>query len=43
MTNFIRENWSWLVAPIVVVAVLIAVYAMFLAPEPELICTWGLE
>jgi hypothetical protein len=29
MIKFIRENWVWIVAPIVVVAVLITVIAFF--------------
>lgn len=29
MLKFIRENWVWIVAPIVVVAVLIAVLAIW--------------
>ena len=34
MGKFIRENWVWIVAPIVVVALLIAVFAIFFDDDP---------
>jgi len=37
MTKFVRENGSWLVAPIVVVAILVAAYEIFFSQSLQVI------